>query len=218
MSQIFHPSMNIIVKVLLLAVILLVAGLAWLGYYVVRSPFMTEVGVAKAQAVPYSHAQHVGGLGLDCRYCHTSVEESNTANIPPTETCMGCHAQIATDSPNLALVRASAETGEPLAWIRVHDLADFVYFNHAIHVQQGVGCETCHGRIDQMPVVAKTETLQMDWCLDCHRMPEKYIRPREAVFTMGYTPATDQATLGPQLVAEYGIHTNQLADCSVCHR
>ena len=218
MSQIFHPSMNIIARVTLLAIILLVAGLAWFGYYTVRSPFMTEVGVAKAQAVPYSHAQHVGGLGLDCRYCHTAVEESNMASIPPTETCMGCHRQVATDSPNLELVRNSAETNQPLEWIRVHDLADFVYFNHAIHVKQGVGCETCHGRVDQMPVVAKVQSLQMDWCLDCHRDPAKYVRPREAVFSMGYTPPTDQAILGPQLVTDYGIHVKQLTDCSVCHR
>lgn len=218
MSQIFHPSMNIIVRVTLLVLILLVAGLAWFGYYTVRSPFMTEVGVAKAQAVPYSHEQHVSGLGLDCRYCHTAVEESNMASIPPTETCMGCHRQVAKDAPTLELVRNSAETGQPLEWIRVHDLADFVYFNHAIHVKQGVGCETCHGRVDQMPVVAKAQSLQMDWCLDCHRDPAKYVRPREAVFTMGYTPPTDQATLGPQLVAEYGIHVKQLTDCSVCHR
>ncbi len=218
MSQIFHPSINIITKVALLVVLLLLAGLAWLGYYTVRSPFMTEVGVAKAQAVPYSHAQHVGGLGLDCRYCHTSVEESNSAGIPATETCMGCHAQVATDSPNLTLVRASAETGKPLEWIRVHDLADFVYFNHAIHVKQGVGCETCHGRVDQMPVVAKVENLQMDWCLECHRNPAQYLRPRDAVFTMGYTPPADQATVGAQLVTAYGIHVNQLTDCSICHR
>ena len=218
MSQIFHPSINIITKVALLVVLLLLAGLAWLGYYTVRSPFMTEVGVAKAQAVPYSHAQHVGGLGLDCRYCHTSVEESNSAGIPATETCMGCHAQVATDSPNLTLVRASAETGKPLEWIRVHDLADFVYFNHAIHVKPGVGCETCHGRVDQMPVVAKVENLQMDWCLECHRNPAQYLRPRDAVFTMGYTPPADQATVGAQLVTAYGIHVNQLTDCSICHR
>jgi hypothetical protein len=114
-------------------------------------------------------------------------------------------------------VRASAETGQPLAWIRVHDLADFVYFNHAIHIKQGVGCETCHGRVDQMPVVAKVENLQMDWCLDCHRDPAQYVRPRDAIFTMGYTP-TDQTTLGPQLVADYGIHVAQLTDCSICHR
>jgi len=131
---------------------------------------------------------------------------------------MGCHAQVATDSPNLELVRTSAETNKPLEWIRVHDLADFVYFNHAIHVKQGVGCETCHGRVDQMVVVAKTENLQMDWCLDCHRDPAQYLRPRSAVFTMGYTPPTDQATLGAQLVADYGIHINPLTDCSICHR
>lgn len=218
MSQIFPSSMNVIARLALLVIILLLVGLAWLGYYVVQSPYITEVGVAKAQAVPYSHQQHVGGLGLDCRYCHTSVETSNTANIPPTETCMGCHAQVATDSPALDLVRTSAEENKPLEWVRVHDLPDYVYFNHAIHVQQGVGCETCHGRIDQMPVVAKAQNLQMDWCLDCHRMPEKYIRPQDAVFTMGYTPPVAQAILGPQLVAERNIHVDQLTDCSVCHR
>lgn len=218
MSQLFPPSMNIIAKLSLLAVIFILAGLAWLAYSLIRSPIVTGVGVAKAQPVPYSHAQHVGGLGLDCRYCHTSVETSNTASIPPTETCMGCHAQVATDSPNLQLVRSSLETGQPLAWVRVHDLADYVYFNHAIHVRQGVGCETCHGRVDQMAVVAKTENLQMDWCLECHRFPEKYIRPREAVFTMGWTPPVDQATLGAQLVVEHGIQVDQLTDCSICHR
>jgi hypothetical protein len=218
MSQIFPPSANIIARLSILAVVLLVAGLAGLGYYIVRSPFMTEVGVAKAQAVPFSHQQHVGGLGLDCRYCHTSVETSNTASIPPTETCMGCHAQVAAESVNLEMVRTSAAEGQPLEWIRVHDLADFVYFNHAIHVNQGVGCETCHGRIDQMPIVAKAQNLQMDWCLDCHRNPEKYVRPRDAVFTMGWQPPADQAVLGPQLVAEHGIRVDQLTDCSVCHR
>jgi hypothetical protein len=201
-----------------LAVLVLLGGLAALAYYLIRSPVMTEVGVAKAQPVPYSHQQHVGGLGLDCRYCHTSVETSNTASIPPTETCMGCHGQIATDAPTLELVRTSLADNQPLEWVRVHDLADFVYFNHAIHVKQGIGCETGHGRVDQMPVVAKTQTLQMSWCLDCHRTPEKYIRPRAAVFTMGWEPPTDQASLGSQLVAEYGIHVDQLTDCSICHR
>ena len=131
---------------------------------------------------------------------------------------MGCHAQVAKDSKVLELVRASAQENKPLEWIRVHNLPDYVYFNHAIHVKQGVGCETCHGRIDQMPVVAKAQTLEMSWCLDCHRNPEKYLRPREAVFTMGYQPATAQATLGAKLIAEYGIHTKQLTDCSICHR
>jgi hypothetical protein len=218
MSQLFPPSSNIIARLSLLAIVLLLAGLAGVGYYIVRSPLVTQVGVAKAQAVPFSHQQHVGGLGLDCRYCHTSVETSNTASIPPTETCMGCHAQVAAESANLELVRTSFAEGQPLEWVRVHDLADYVYFNHAIHVNHGVGCETCHGRIDQMPVVAKVQNLQMDWCLDCHRDPEKYIRPRSAVFIMGWEPPADQAMLGPQLVAEHGIQVDQLTDCSVCHR
>jgi hypothetical protein len=218
MSQIFSPGMNVIVRVTLLALILLVAGLAALAYFLIRSPVVTGVGVAPVQPVPYSHQQHVGGLGLDCRYCHSSVETSNTASIPPSETCMGCHAQVATDSPALEPLRTSYEQDQPLAWVRVHDLPDHVYFNHAIHVQQGVGCETCHVRVDQMPVVYKAQNLQMDWCLDCHRAPEKYIRPRDAVFTMGWTPPVDQATLGPQLVAEHGIQVAGLTDCSICHR
>lgn len=218
MAQLFHPSMNHIIRVLLLTVILLVVGLGLLGYYAAYSPYFTEVGVAKAQPVPFSHKQHVGGLGLDCRYCHTFVETSNSASIPPTATCMGCHNQVAAATPSLDLVRQSAESGTPLEWERVHNLADYVYFNHAIHVEQGVGCETCHGRIDQMPVVMKTETLQMDWCLECHRNPENYLRPRDAVFTMGWEPPIDQVTLGEQLIAEHGVQTDHLTDCSVCHR
>jgi hypothetical protein len=218
MAQIFPPSVNIIVRLTLLALIFLVAGLAALAYWLIRSPVVTGVGVRVAQPVAYSHQQHVGGLGLDCRYCHSSVETSNTASLPPTETCMGCHAQVATDSAALEPLRTSYEQGQPLAWVRVHDLADHVYFNHAIHVRQGIGCETCHGRVDQMPVVYKAQNLQMDWCLDCHRAPEKYIRPRDAVFTMGWTPPVDQATLGPQLVAEHGIQVEGLTDCSICHR
>lgn len=218
MSQIFHPRANLVARLSLLATVCLLATLAVLGYHFAFSPFVTQVGVARAQPVAYSHAQHVGELGLDCRYCHTGVEESNSANIPSTATCVGCHAQVATNSPALDLVRASQETGVGLEWIRVHDLPDYVYFNHAIHIRQGVGCESCHGRIDQMAVVAKSQSLQMSWCLDCHRAPEKYVRPRSAVFTMGWEPPTDQAILGPQLVAEYGIHTAQLTDCSICHR
>lgn len=218
MSQLFHPSMNIITKLALVILVLLLGGLGWLGYYVSVSPFVTEVGVAKAQAVPYSHQLHVGQLGLDCRYCHTSVETSNTASIPPTATCMGCHTQVAKDSPDLQLVRDSLQNNQPLEWIRVHDLPDYVYFNHAIHVKQGVGCETCHGRIDQMTVVAKVQTLQMSWCLECHRNPENYIRPRSEVFTMGWVPPTDQKTLGTQLIAENHIQVEHLTDCSVCHR
>ena len=218
MSQIFHRRANSVARASLIAVVFFLAGGVALAYFLVNSPVVTGVGIAQTQPVPYSHAFHAGDLGLDCRYCHTSVEVSNTASIPATETCMGCHAQVAVDSEALALVRESYAQNIPIEWNRVHDLPDYVYFNHSIHVKQGVGCETCHGRIDEMPVVAKAESLQMSWCLDCHRSPEKYIRPRDAVFTMGWTPPADQEAAGKQLVAEYGIHTEQMMDCSMCHR
>lgn len=218
MSQFFGPAANTIARASVIGLLALLIAGAGFGYHFVHSPYVTGVGVAVAQPVPYSHAQHVGGLGLDCRYCHTAVETSNSASIPPTETCMGCHSQVAKDSVWLQPVRASQETGEPLAWLRVHDLADYVYFNHAIHVRQGIGCESCHGRIDRMEIVAKAEPLQMAWCLECHRNPAAYIRPRDAVTVMGYQPPADQSILGPQLVAEYGVETKRLTDCSVCHR
>jgi hypothetical protein len=219
MSQIFHPSVNILVRLALLGLGLLLAGLAGLGYLLTTAaPLMTGVGVAQTLPVPYSHELHVGGLGLDCRYCHSGVEDSAFAGIPPLESCLGCHTQVATDSVALEPVRAGFANAQPLEWIRVHNLADYVYFNHSIHINKGVGCETCHGRIDQTPVVAKTETLQMAWCLECHRAPERFIRPQEEVITMGWQPPVDQATLGPQLVAEYGLKVEQLTDCSVCHR
>jgi len=218
MSQLFGPTANTIARASIIGLLALLIAGAGFGYHYVHSPYVTGVGIAVAQPVPYSHAQHVGGLGLDCRYCHTAVETSNSAGIPPTETCVGCHTQVATDSPWLELVRVSQATDTPLEWVRVHDLADYVYFNHAIHVRQGIGCENCHGRIDQMAVVAAAEPLQMVWCLECHRDPAAHIRPREAVFVMGYQPPTEQSVLGPQLVAEYGIETERLDDCSICHR
>jgi hypothetical protein len=218
MSQIFHPRANVAARVSLLIIVFGLVVLVALVYALINSPVVTGVGVAIPQPVAYSHQLHVGELGLDCRYCHTAVEVSNTASVPDTATCMGCHTQVAPDSPALALVRESYAEKKPLEWVRVHNLPDYVYFNHAIHVKSGVGCETCHGRIDQMPVVAKAESLQMSWCLDCHRQPEKYIRPRSAVFTMGWVPPADQETAGRQLVADYGIHVAQLSDCTVCHR
>jgi hypothetical protein len=204
--------------VAILAVVVGLAGLAGLAYLYVRSPYQTGVGIAKAQPVLFSHQQHVGALELDCRYCHASVEESNFAGIPPTETCMGCHSHFATDDPLLEPVQSSAQNNQPLEWIRVHDLADFVYFNHAIHLKKGVGCETCHGRVDQMPLTAKAETLQMDWCLECHRAPERFLRPLDQIYTLGWQPPEDQTALGRQLVADYGIKVDQLSDCSICHR
>lgn len=219
MPQIFHPSTNAFAKVSIFGAVFFIAGLALALTELFRSPYGTNVDVSIEQPVQFSHEHHVGGLGIDCRYCHAGVEVSAFADIPPTHTCMTCHSQIWADSPQLAPVRESFSTGMPIEWTRVHDLADFTYFNHQIHVNKGVGCETCHGRVDQMPLMRKENTLYMEWCLECHRAPERFIRPREEVFTMGYQPPENQLTLGRRLVQEYNIApTDQLDDCSVCHR
>ena len=186
MAQIFHPSTNTISRVSIFGAVFFVAALAWLLAAVNRSSYVTREGVVHAQPVPFSHKHHVSGLGIDCRYCHTSVEEAAFAGIPPTKTCMTCHAQIWTDSPMLEPVRHSYRTGQPIVWTRVNDLPDFVYFNHSIHVKKGIGCETCHGRVDQMPLTWQATSMQMEWCLDCHRAPERFVRPRELVFQMGW--------------------------------
>lgn len=215
MAQIFHPSTNTISKVSIFGGVFILAGLTWLGLTLVRSYYVTQVGLTVEQPVPFSHEHHVSGLGIDCRYCHTSVEESSFAGIPPTETCMSCHSIIWNDSPMLEPVRESFRTGASIEWIRVHNLPDFVYFNHSIHVNKGIGCETCHGRVDQMPLTRKTESLQMEWCLGCHRAPQNFIRPRDQVFTMGWEPPPDFN--GLQLVADYNVNVEQLTNCSVCH-
>jgi hypothetical protein len=173
---------------------------------------------ARRQPVPFSHQHHVGGLGIDCRYCHTSVEQSGFAGLPPTETCMTCHSQIWRDAPVLAPVRESWATGRPLHWQRVHDLPDYVYFNHSIHVQKGVACVVCHGRVDEMPLMWKTESLYMRWCLDCHEAPAKHLQPRSEVFVMKDDPGSSAAR-GLELAKAYGIRPPaQLEDCSTCHR
>lgn len=216
MSQIFRPRANQLARMSLF-----VAGLvAVLGGaaapIVMRSDYVTGANTNVTQPVQFSHAHHVGGLGIDCRYCHTTVEQSSFANIPPTKTCMNCHSQIWVTSPYLEPIRSSWRTGESIQWTRVNNLPDFVFFNHSIHIKKGVGCETCHGRLDQMPGIYQAQSLQMEWCLDCHRQPQKYVRPREAVVTMGYQPAKSQAELGPELVKAYDIKS--LTSCSTCHR
>jgi hypothetical protein len=158
----------------------------------------------------------VSDIGIDCRYCHTFVEEAAVAGLPPTKTCMNCHAQIWAESPMLEPVRASWRTDTSLAWVRVHDLPDFVYFDHSIHVQKGIGCVTCHGRVDEMPLMWRQHSLLMEWCLECHRAPERFVRPRAFVFSMDWQPAEDQLTLGRKLVQDY--HIAKLTSCSVCHR
>jgi len=216
MPQIFHRSANTLSKVSLAGILLLVGGLIGLAMLLGRSSYVTRAQEYIEQPVQFSHLHHVLDDGIDCRYCHTSVETSSFAGIPPTKTCMNCHSQIWQSAPILEPVRASFREDKPMTWVRVHDLPDFVYFNHSIHVKKGMGCETCHGRIDQMPLTRQQNSLQMEWCTNCHRNPQNYVRPREEVFTMGYRPREDQATLGPKLVAQYNIKPS--TDCSTCHR
>ena len=216
MPQIFPKSANAWSKASIFMVLGLVLTLAWTILTLQRSDFVTAADTFVDQPVQFSHQHHVGGIGIDCRYCHNSVEVAATASIPPTKTCINCHSQIWSTSPYLEPVRASFREDRPLRWTRIHDLPDFVYFNHSIHVKKGMGCETCHGRIDQMPLTRQQNSLQMEWCTNCHRNPQDYVRPREEVFTMGYRPREDQATLGPKLVKEYNIKPS--TDCSTCHR
>jgi hypothetical protein len=216
MSQIFHRSANTISRVSIFGAVFVVAALLWLFDEVNRSPWVTLARVAREQPIQFSHERHVAGNGLDCRYCHTSVEESSFAGIPPTKTCMNCHSQIFSASPYLEPVRQSFRTDRSIAWTRVHDLPDFAYFNHSIHVKKGMGCTTCHGQVDRMPLMWQEKSLQMEWCIDCHRTPERYVRPREAVFSVEYQPPANQLELGERLVAEYRIQ--KLTSCSTCHR
>jgi cytochrome c7-like protein len=216
MPQLFPRRVNTIVMVSIVLLVVLMAGLIGLMVALDRSSWVTRVGATRQQPIPFSHELHVSGNGIDCRYCHLSVETAAFAGIPSTRTCMNCHTQIATSSQALEPLRASATSGTPLQWTRVHDLPDFAYFDHSIHVKKGVGCSTCHGRIDQMPVVQQEASLQMDWCLDCHRHPERYVRPRSEVFLMNYRVPTNQLELGRRLVDAYKIQ--RLSDCTTCHR
>jgi hypothetical protein len=218
MSQIFPRSANALVRATLIGVVVVVATLGSVGWVLARSGFTTGQGVTIPQIVPFSHDHHVSGLGIDCRYCHTGVETSAFAGIPPTATCYNCHKIIWNDAPMLEPVRESFRTGRPLAWNRVYDLPDFVYFDHSIHVAKGVGCASCHGRIDQMKLTAQATSLQMSWCLECHRNPEKFVRPKSEIFNMAWE-AKDQRAIGERLVKEYNLRPRfALTNCSTCHR
>jgi hypothetical protein len=218
MAQIFHSKTNILSKVSLVVGGLLAVGALALVMGLARSPYVNMVGVSREQPVPFSHKHHINGLGIDCRYCHTSVEDAAFAGIPAVKTCMTCHSQIWTEAPILEPIRASYRTDQAIEWLRVHDLPDFVYFNHSIHVRKGVGCESCHGRVDQMPLMMKVNSLDMEWCIQCHKQPEKFIRPREAVFQMGWKPEGDQLALGKKLLDDYHIDKAKMLNCSICHR
>jgi hypothetical protein len=219
MAQIFHHSSNTFAKMTIFGAVFALGLAGWAVAQLDRSAYATRATEPREQPVPFSHAHHAGGLGIDCRYCHTSVEASSFAGIPPTKTCMNCHREIWLTSSTLEPVRESFRTDRPIQWARVNDLPDYVYFNHSIHIHKGVGCETCHGRVDRMPLTWQENSLRMEWCLDCHRNPENYVRPREFVFTMGYQPSGDQQTLGRKLLAEYKIQDQRtLTSCSTCHR
>jgi hypothetical protein len=219
MSQIFPKSANSLARASIILMMLFGGIVVTILLTLPSSDYLTRRNMSRTQPVQFSHAHHAGGMGFDCRYCHTSVEESNFAGIPPTKTCMNCHSQLFADSPYLEPVRASFRNNTPLTWVRVNDLADFVYFNHSIHVTKGVGCATCHGPVDRMPLMYKAETLQMSWCLDCHRRPERYLRPKDQVVNMNYQPPADQIELGRRLAKDYNIPSaQQLTSCSTCHR
>jgi hypothetical protein len=213
MSQIFHHSTNTFSRLSIFGGIFIIAFLVWAWAELNASTYATRAKVPVEQPVPFSHEHHVGGLGIDCRYCHTTVENSSFANIPPTKTCMNCHSQIWNTAPMLEPVRESFRTDKSIRWIRLHDLPDYVYFDHSIHVAKGVGCTTCHGQVNKMPLMWQESSLQMSWCLDCHRHPEQYVRPRAEVT---YRIPADQLELGRKLVKEYNIQS--LTSCSTCHR
>lgn len=184
MANIFHPAMNTISRVSIFGAVFIVAGIIGLMWIIVRTPYVTGAGVIREQPVPFSHQHHVSDAGIDCRYCHTSVEVSATAGIPSTDICMNCHAYLFRDQEMLAPVRLSFRRDIPLQWTRVHDVPDFTYFDHSIHVHKGIGCITCHGQVDKMPLMWREHSLQMEWCLRCHFNPVPHVRPREFVFHM----------------------------------
>jgi hypothetical protein len=219
MPQIFRPRANSIARAIILGALLLVAGLGLTAWEIQNSSYITRAEIVVEQPIPFSHEHHVKGLGIDCRYCHTSVTESAFAGIPPTKTCITCHSQIWTNAPMLEPVRASWNNDTPIRWNRVHSLPGYVYFNHSIHIAKGVGCSTCHGPVNEMPLMYQYAPLTMAWCLECHRHPEENLRPRDEVFNMNYRPPDDQLALGRELAQRYQVRSPQaLTDCSTCHR
>jgi hypothetical protein len=219
MAQIFHRSFNFISRLSLSAVVFL-AGLALTGMLVVaRSPYITNQRVTREQPVQFSHKHHVGDDGIDCRYCHTSVETSAYAGIPPTKTCMNCHSVLFNNVGYLEPVRESYRTEQSILWVKVQRLADYVYFNHSIHINKGIGCSTCHGAVNEMPLIFQASPLTMQWCLDCHRNPQANLRRKEEIFNMNWAAPANQEEVGKKLAADYKLRsTAELTSCSTCHR
>ena len=218
MAQLFPKSANYLAPASIAALVLVAGGAVGSLLALDYAGFNQRRGETVEQTVPFSHEHHVAGLGIDCRYCHTSVEKSAVAGVPPTSTCYNCHKIVWNEAPMLEPVRASYRTGQPLEWTKVHDLPDFAYFNHSIHVAKGMGCATCHGPVHQMRLMRSTQPLQMRWCLECHRNPEKFIRPKEEIYNMTWK-AKDQETLGRELVEKYKVRPPaQITSCGTCHR
>ena len=215
MAQIFDRSSNALARMSLVLSGLIVIALGVTLDQLQRSPWVTRQGQRAEQPVPFSHKHHVQGLGLQCQYCHTTVEKSSYAGIPPTRTCMNCHAQIWTNAQLLQPVRDSWYTGQSIPWVKVHDLPDFVYFNHSIHVNKGIGCESCHGQVDQMPLMYEQNTLQMEWCLNCHRNPAKNLRPAQQVYNMDWKePSDDHPVWCAAAPNQEGVPTAQRVSCT----
>lgn len=217
-AQLFPRWTTLVARLALLALVLLPLGMLGLLMALQYSPYVTGQGITPDQPVPFSHEHHVGGLGLECRYCHGGVEVSRFAGLPPTETCMTCHSQLWTNAAMLAPVRRSLAEDRPIRWRRVNSLPDYVYFDHSVHVRNGVGCTSCHGPVDSMPLMRQAAPLTMGWCLGCHRDPAPNLRPESEIYAGHWTPPADQAARGAALIGHYGIRTAHLTDCSVCHR
>jgi len=219
MAQIFHRSANFIARASLLGGAVLAGAALTAVLVVARSPYITNERVTREQPIQFSHKHHVGDDGIDCRYCHTGVENSAYAGIPPTRTCMNCHSVLFNNVGYLEIIRESYRTDESIHWTRVHRLADYVYFNHSIHVNKGIGCSSCHGSVNQMPLMFQASPLTMQWCLDCHRNPQVNLRPKDQIFNMDWKAPANQEQVGRQLATEYKLRTTvELTSCSTCHR
>ncbi len=215
--QVFPKGSNAAAAAILIVFVAALVGFGVVAGVLSQSNYATTENLTQEQPVPFSHKHHVSGLGIDCQYCHTSATKSQFAGIPPTQTCMTCHSQVWTNAQMLAPVRESLKTNQPIRWQRVHDLADYVYFNHSVHVNNGVGCESCHGRVDKMPLMEQREPLTMQWCLGCHTDPAPNLRPPDEITTMGFMPGPDTPP-GHELMEFYEIDTTGLIDCTTCHR
>ncbi|MCB1742714.1 MAG: cytochrome c3 family protein [Gammaproteobacteria bacterium] len=218
MTQLFSPVANTLARLVLVSLLVAPPLSVAVSYAMMRSNHVTGASLTLEQPVPFSHRHHAGELGLDCRYCHGAVERAAFAGMPATTTCMTCHSRLFTNAAMLEPIRQSLVTATPVQWNRVHRLPDHVYFDHAVHVHNGIGCSTCHGDVQQMPLIRQVAPLTMSWCLDCHRDPRPYLRPSEAVFDMTWTAPEDQPRRGDELLARYAIDPESLVDCSRCHR